>query len=459
MKIYPSSKCTVFALTLVLLAITTPSFAIDNSSTLSEKLDTVATAFQNNRHFMGTILVAQNNHILLKKAYGMADLEWNTPNTIDAKFRLGSITKQFTAAAILQLAEQHKLSLSDPACQYFDACPKTWQKITIRQLLSHTSGIPSYIDDKKFLQPAGKRIPKTPAETLLLSKNKPLDFKPGTQWKYSNSGYIFLGIIIEKVSGEKYADYIKSHIFKPLSMSDSGYDRTEEVLYHRASGYRRCADQFYNADYIDMSIPFAAGALYSTIEDLYKWDQSLYTNKVLSLDSRQEMFTPVMNNYGYGVDLTPIANHTQTGHGGSIEGFNTYIARFPKDDTVVIVLSNVEMDSRSITISLADTVFGEQAYIPTVIKTISIDPILYKRYVGAYKTKDFLIEVVDQNGHLMIGPQDQPKLEALPLSTTQFYTEQLDITFTFIPGKDEKTMKIKVQQGANPVMEGKRIHK
>lgn len=457
MKIYSYSKCIVFALTLLLLSITMPSFAVNNNNALSEKLDTVATAFQKNRHFMGTVLVAQNNRILLEKAYGMADLEWNTPNTIDAKFRLGSITKQFTATAILQLAEQHKLSLTDPACKYFDVCPKIWQKITIRQLLNHTSGIPSYTDDKKFLQPTGKRIPKTPAETLLLSKNKPLNFKPGTQWKYSNSGYIFLGLIIEKVSGEKYADYIKQHIFEPLSMSNSGYDRTEEVLYHRASGYRRCAVQFCNADYIDMSIPFSAGALYSTVEDLYKWDRSLYTDKVLSLASRQQMFTPVMNNYGYGVDLTPMANHTQIGHGGSIEGFNTYIARFPKDDTVVIVLSNVEIDSRSIAISLADTVFGEQAYIPTAMKTISIDPVLYKRYVGTYKVKDFLINVANQNGRLMIGPQDQPKLEALPISSTEFYTEQLDATFTFIPEKKGKTMKIKVQQGANPIMEGTRI--
>lgn len=401
---------------------------------------------------------AQGDHILLEKPYGMADLEWDIPNTIDAKFRLGSITKQFTATAILQLAEQHQLSLDDPACNYFNACPDAWKNVTIHQLLSHTSGIPSYTDDSELEQ----RTHRTPAETLLLTKNKPLDFEPGTQWKYDNSGYIFLGIIIENVSGEKYADYIKKHIFEPLNMLNSGFDNSETVLYHRASGYRRCEGVFCNADYLDISVPFAAGALYSTVEDLYKWDRALNTEKILSKASLQKMFTPVMNHYGYGWGINSMANHPQIGHGGGIFGFGTYMARFPEEDLVVIILSNVEgIDTGTFTASLAGTVFGDEVYIPSEIKMISIDPSFFKRYIGSYRTEHALIDVEDQNGHLMIGPQDHPefKLEALPLSTTQFYTEQLDMTFTFSLENDGKIMKIKLQQGGDPPEEGERIQK
>jgi CubicO group peptidase (beta-lactamase class C family) len=344
------------------------------SDDIGHRLDHAATAFANNRHFMGSVLVAKGNKILLSKGYGMADIEWNVPNTPDAKFRLGSITKQFTATAILQLAERHKLSVQDLACSYFVGCPAAWKKITIRELLSHTSGIHSYTDDKDFPTPAFIRVPKTPTEIVLLSKDKPLDFAPGTKWRYDNTGYILLGAIIEKASGEKYADYLKKHIFDPLGMSDTGYDVTAMVLHHRASGYQPCGQSLCNADFIDMSLPYAAGSLYSTVQDLYKWDRALYTDKVLSKGSRERMFTPVMENYGYGWMLGPMANHKQIGHGGGIFGFTTYIARFPNDDAVVIVLSNnMASDTRALTAALAGTLFNEKVVLPGERKSISLN--------------------------------------------------------------------------------------
>lgn len=433
-----------------------------DTQTLSARLDSVVTTFQENRHFMGAVLVAKDGQILLKKAYGMADLEWSVPNTTDARFRIGSVTKQFTAAAILQLVEQHKLSLQDKACLYFTGCPKNWQNITIHQLLSHTSGIPSYTADKNFRQPSVLRVPKTPTEILLLSKNKPLDFKPGTQFRYNNSGYIFLGAIIEKVTGEKYADYIQNHIFKPLGMVNSGYDDTKTLLYHRVLGYELCGKIFCNANYIDMSLPFSGGSLYSTVDDLYLWDRALYTNKILTQSFREQMFTAVKNDYGYGWDIKPMFSRIRYGHAGGVNGFSAYIGRFPKDNTVVIVLSNIEeFQAETVAMSLAGTLFNEQVYLPEKIKPITLSPSVLKRYLGTYKSKDFLMHVTAKKNTLLVSLQTpssrkQLFIEAVPISLTKFYVEKLDGFFSFSSLKNDQFMQIELKQGYLSIV-GQRI--
>jgi CubicO group peptidase (beta-lactamase class C family) len=421
------------------------------------RLNRVAAAFEKNRHFMGSVLVAKGGKILLEKGYGMADLEWNVPNAPDAKFRLGSITKQFTSTAIMQLVEQHKLSLQDPACKYFDGCPDSWKKITIHELLSHTSGIPSYTDDKEFTKPQFIRVPKTPAEIVLLSKDKPLEFDPGTKWKYDNTGYIFLGAILEKVSGEKYAAYLKNHIFDPLGMSDSGYDETAEVLLHRASGYQPCGKSLCNAQYIDMSLPYAAGSLYSTVQDLYKWDRALYADKILSKSSRDRMFTPVKQDYGYGWMLNRMANHKQIGHGGGIPGFTSFIARFPDDDAAVIVLSNnIAGNAQAVAAALAGTLFDEKVALPGERKAISVSSDILDRYAGTYQVGPLVITFTNEGGHLMVAPKGQPKLEAKPSSDTEFFIEQIDALFTFTPSPGGKSPEVKLEQGGMSLT-GKRI--
>lgn len=329
------------------------------------KLDQVLGAYEQNRGFMGSALVAQQGKILLEKGYGMANLELNVPNTADTKFRLGSITKQFTAAAILQLEEQGKLSVNDLACKYLDDCPGPWKAITIHHLLTHTSGIPSYTSPEFMLKPQTVRAPLAPVEIVMLSKDKPLEFEPGSQWKYDNTGYIFLGAIIEKTSGEKYAEFLKKHIFDPLDMKDSGYDDTKTILKNRASGYQAGPGGMVNSDFIDMSLPYAAGSLYSTVRDLYRWDRALYKDTILSKASREKMFTAYKNNYGYGLAVAPMVKHQQIGHGGGIFGFVTYIARFPDDDAGVIVLSNFAgSNAGNIARDLASTLFGEKVELP-----------------------------------------------------------------------------------------------
>jgi D-alanyl-D-alanine carboxypeptidase len=422
---------------------------------VAAKLDRVLRAHQEYRKFMGAALVAKDGKVLLEKGYGMANLELDVPNTPATKFRLGSITKQFTATAVLQLEEQGKLATSDLACKYVDACPDTWKAITIHHLLTHTSGIPSYTTREFMSKPQNVRVPLTPVEILMLSKDKPLEFEPGAKWNYDNSGYIFLGAIIEKVSGEKYADYLRKHIFEPLDMQDSGYDDTRTVLKNRASGYQPSPKGMMNADYLDMSLPYAAGSLYSTVRDLYRWDRALYTDKVLSKASREKLFTSYKNDYGYGWMLKPMVNHKQVGHGGGIHGFVTYIARFPDDDAFVVVLSNsVASNPTGIAAQLAGTLFGDKVEIPGDRKPVAIDAKLLDRYTGVFQDGPMTITVTNEGGRLMVEPRGQEKLEASPSSDTVFFFKMSDGVLTFIPGEEGTAKEIELQQGG-----GKRVAK
>ena len=445
-------------LKLTVLCVLLLSACVAQEIPLTARLDHVAESYHQNRRFIGSVLVAKGGTIVLEKSYGMANIELDVPNTPTTKFRLGSITKQFTATAILQLQEKGSLSVKDTACKYFDRCPDAWKSITIQQLLSHTSGIPSYTDDPEFAKPRFMRAPLTPPEILLLSKDKPLEFDPGTKWKYDNSGYIFLGVIVEKVSGEKYADYLAKHIFGPLGMNDSGYDRSQTILKNRAEGYSPSGIGFANAEYLDMSLPYAAGSLYSTVRDMYLWDRALYTDKVLSKPSRDQMFTPVKNDYGYGVMLAPMFKHKQIGHGGGINGFSTHIARFPDDDAAVIVLSNnMAGNASGIATALSGELFGEKITLPGERKEITLESKFLDRYAGDYQVGPLLITVTNEGGHLMVHPKGQPKLEAFASSETQFFLKVVDAVFTFVPGDDGRAKELQLEQGGMN-LSGKRVN-
>jgi CubicO group peptidase (beta-lactamase class C family) len=298
-----------------------------------------ADALAKKNDFMGSVLVAKGGNVVLKKGYGMANVELDVPNAPNTKFRLGSITKQFTATAILQLAAQGKLSVDDKVSKFVPDSPAAWKDITIHHLLTHTSGIPNFTGFPEYQKDQRETV--TPTQLLSRFKDRPLDFTPGSKFKYSNSGYEVLGFIVEKVSGEKYEDYLKKHIFDPLDMQDSGYDHDTAILKHRAAGYERGKDgKLRNADYLDMSIPYSAGSLYSTVDDLYRWDRALYTEKVLDRDSREKMFTPFLDNYAYGWNVKGEGVDKTISHNGGINGFRTAINRYPGRDACIIVLTN-----------------------------------------------------------------------------------------------------------------------
>ncbi|HEX4024173.1 MAG TPA: serine hydrolase domain-containing protein [Steroidobacteraceae bacterium] len=292
-------------------------------------------------HFMGSVLVAQGVRVLLDRGYGSADLELDVPDTPRTKFLLGSVTKQFTVAAILLLQQRGRLKISDPIKDYLIDAPPAWDSITIFDLLTHTSGIPSYSNLPDF--DSTKALPASPQQLLDRFRDQPLQFAPGTAWRYSNSGYALLGYLIERISGQSYAQFIQRNIFDPLGMKDSGYGSNAAIIPRRARGYTPGPDGApVNADYIDMSVPYAAGGLYSTTADLLRWEQGLYGGKLLSAASLQQMTTPFMNDYALGlmVRRTPDGQKIFT-HGGAIYGFNCDVSYAQAQKLSVIVLANL----------------------------------------------------------------------------------------------------------------------
>ncbi len=316
------------------------------AQTKAEKIDALVRQYVANRQFNGAVLVADKGKVIFKKGYGMANMEWNIANTPATKFRLGSITKQFTAMLIMQLVEQGKLKLDGKITDYLPDYPKaTGSKVTIHHLLTHTSGIPSYTSFPGFFETMS-RDPYTPEAFVKKFSGLPLEFEPGSKFAYDNSGYFLLGAIIEKVTGKPYADVLQENILMPLAMNDTGYDLAGPLISKRAAGYEKRGTGYANAPYLDMSIPYAAGSLYSTVEDLHRWDQTLYTDKLLSERAKETMFTPYLNHYAYGWGVSNIAvgqlkdSLLLIEHGGGINGFNTLISRVPADKRFVVLLNN-----------------------------------------------------------------------------------------------------------------------
>src|SRR5690349_24034858 len=256
----------MFRRTILAVLLTASCLAQDKTSTADVgRMEQLIKAYVPSR-FMGSVLVAQDGKVLLDKGYGFANLEWQVPNTPTTKFRLGSITKQFTAASILLLEERGKLKVEDPVKKYMPDAPAAWDKITIFHVLTHTSGIPSFTGFPDY--ESTEAIPTTPEKLVARFRDKPLEFEPGTKWNYSNSGYVLLGYLLEKISGQKYSDFVQQNIFTPLGMKDSGYDSSSTVIARRAAGYTQGKSGPVNAGFVHMSIPFSAGALYSTTENL-----------------------------------------------------------------------------------------------------------------------------------------------------------------------------------------------
>lgn len=286
------------------------SLGADRIARMEQIIDSFATAKQ----FMGEVLVAEDGRVVLDKSYGFASVEWQVPNTAESKFRLGSITKQFTAASILLLEQQGKLSTDDLVKKYMPDAPTAWDKITIYQVLTHTSGIPSFTGFPDYH--ANEVKPYTPEQLVAWFKDKPLDFQPGTDWRYSNSGYVLLGYLIEKISGKNYAQFVRENIFDPLGLKDTGYDSFTEIIPHRAMGYLNGPTGLQNAPYIDMSIPLSAGALYSTTHDLLKWEQALFGGKLLNATELKKMTTPFKQDYACGLMILKLpGGHPVITHG------------------------------------------------------------------------------------------------------------------------------------------------
>jgi len=380
--------------------------------------------------FSGSVLIAKDGKIILCKGYGMANYEHGVPNTPQTKFRLGSITKQFTAMAIMQLQEKGLLNINDTVYKYIPDYPNG-DKITIHHLLTHTAGIPNVARFPKYKK---KKIkPHTSEELVARFKDEPLDFEPGEKHRYSNSGYMLLGYIIEKASGKTYEDFLKENIFAPLGMHNSGYDKAGPIIKNRASGYEwGDYDKLENASYIHMSFSAGAGALYATLGDLYLWDQALYTEKLCTKELLEKAFTSIKGyNYGYGWRIKEQDRRKLVFHPGAIDGFSNFIGRYINDRVSIILLNNIgHVSARKIAETLAPAVFGEKYELPKKHVAVNVNSVILDQYVGKYKIKNGrILPVTKENGKLIIETPRGRKVVLTPESEVDFFSVLTKISF------------------------------
>ena len=395
----------------VAVLIATPVLAQD-----VERMDEVVSADADQGTFMGAALVAIGDDIVFDEAYGSANLEWNIANTPAAKFRIGSVTKQFTAASILLLKERGLIDLDAPVKTYWPDAPPAWDAITVRNLLQHTSGITNVTNLDEFA--TVKFLPTTREELIARFADKPLEFTPGEKWDYSNSGYVLLSAIVEQVSGQDYADFVKANIFDPLGMADTAIDVTADIVPRRASGYAPSADGIVNAEYVNMAIPTGAGALYSTTHDLLKWQRALFGGRLLEPASLTEMTGPGVPamagaTYGFGVLRTEDEDGTMIWHGGGIEGFNAMLMHDPDRDITVVVLANLNGgQANDLGRSLLQLARGGEVILPSERAAAETDVAALDAYEGTYAlSPSFKIKVFVEDGKLMTQATGQAAFE------------------------------------------------
>lgn len=387
--------------------------------------------------FAGTVLIARDGRPVFSKAYGMANLELDVPNTTGTVFRLGSITKGFTSAAIMMLQERGKLSVHDRMCKYVTGCPAAWEPVTIRHLLLHMSGIQSYTE----LPDYGQLMPLAVTHDVMMARIKdlPLEFPAGEKYKYSNAGYYLLGMVIERASGKAYADFLQENIFTPLGMTSSGYDSSRRIIKNRASGYTWEGGPLVNALYIHMTVPGAAGALYSNVDDLLRFDQALYTERLLSRTSLQETFTPVIDERAYGWGVRKRFGHNVTELDGGINGFRSSLSRYPDSRTTVVVLANIrELATRDVANDLAAILFGAPYTVPQARRAITLDAKILERYAGQYRLTGLpasapvnIHTVTVENGRLWRRVNAGPAVELHAESETEFFLDMQGILIRF----------------------------
>ena len=406
-----------------------------DSTAKSEQVNKLFGYSTTNKYPGAAVIVIHNGKIVLNKGFGFANITKDQPNTPLTVFRLGSVTKQFTSMAILQLYDRQMLRLDDHIDKYF-AGTLNGDKITIKNLLTHTSGVMGSLDAK-------------------------LAFIPGSQISYSNTGYNLLGKIIEKVSGMPYDKYLQANIFKPLGMNNTGFEHPDIIIDNMSTGYLAGDDGNYTEiAKNDVSGAFAAGALYSTADDMFKWDQALYTEKLVKASTLNEAFSKAtLNdgskiNYGFGWMVSQMNGLKEIGHGGDITGFNSYIARYPDEQFTVIVLSNIEMrppgpvpDAGTLAHKIAEIYLKDKFSKAKEHVSISLDPKTLDSFTGEYKWINASQGFIDVSGEVfsiyrknnqLFGKGKVGDLEINAEGENQFFMKD-NSTFRFVKTNDKVT--------------------
>ena len=428
------SSCAVLA---IALALATTELHAQTEAPVADRLAAIAQSFANNSQFKGAVLVARDDEVLLNRGYGTASVERGLPNGPQVRYLLASISKQFTAAAVLRLVDQGKLRLTDPLRTHLPEVPAAWSAITVEHLLAHTSGIPNTVSGPGTVQLDRRRA--TPADLYARFRDAPLSFVPGSDWNYSNSGYIVLGILIEKLSGLSYAEFVRQELLAPLGMRDSGVATGDAEVPGLASD-QLCNDSSpVPACVIHMSVPYSAGALYSTTGDLLKWQRGLYGGKVLSAASLKAMTTPGRANYGLGLFISKNrAGHQVYVHNGGIPGFSTLLAYEPEARLSFALLANVDnLPMDPLVRKLSAAARGVPVVLLEERRFITLQSEVLARYAGTYRLNEntaFTVEVLD--GAPWIHFNSTPKTRLLVQSPSDFYVPAFDDEMRFTLGPD-----------------------
>lgn len=418
------------------------SFTFASAQTVEQQIDALfAEAYPADKPG-ATVLIAKDDKVIYRKAFGLANLELNVPMKPDNVLELASITKQFTGVAILMLMEQGKLSLDDPLSKYITDYPKGNQ-VTIHHLLIHTSGVKSYTNIPEFIKMA--RTDMTPMELIGHFKDLPMDFEPGERYAYNNSAYILLGYIIEKVSGMSYEDFIQKNIFDKLGMNNSYYGSKSRMIPNRASGYQPDTQGgLRNADYLSMSLPYAAGSLMSTVDDMFLWSKAIHHNTLISEKSKQLAFTNyTLNNgkhinYGYGWGINELTGSPTIEHTGGIFGYTTSGIYIPEKNIYAIALSNIDNGSGPEGLNLkAVSILLGKPLIDKPAVTLTAEQL--QKWTGNYQFEDVVRFITYKDGALYSTRQGGQPFKLFPLSENEFQFDGSFTTYSFsmVNGKKE----------------------
>jgi len=425
----------------------------DAATTPEQQMDAYIQAWQQQNMFSGTVLVAQNDTIVFQNAYGKADIEKDILNTLDTRFRIGSLTKAFTALLVLQLDKQGQLHTHDPLSRWVPEQTRA-DEITLEMLLHHRSGIPDHTELPDF-QTRRRTQLCPPAQTIKTFQSLPLESSPGSRFKYSSSNYILLGYIIEKTTQKPYADILQENILAPAGLAQTGFELYQQPPDNMAVGYRNVNGKILPANNRIMQNAHASGGLYSTVKDLYRWNKVLDPNNgIFDKDVLLKMQNPPYPEYGYGWAGTSILDKKAWAHSGQTEGFMSFIIRFIEDNACVIVLSNLEQAPVDrISIDLAAILFDKPYNMPQKAVTVDADMLAdYKSYVGRYQVRPgFVFNITRQGRNLYCQATGQQRLQLVPTSKTEFVINEVNATVTFIKDPNGRVRRLILRQNGSQV--------
>lgn len=433
--------------------------ALPTDGEVRARVDAYMQAAVDIEKFMGSILIARNGKPIVSRGYGLANAELSAPNTPSTVFRLASVTKQFTATAVLLLQERGRLKTGDRLCEHLPDCPAAWQDITLRQLLTMTAGIPNV--SAAELGPL-RGLPVPWSQWMEAMRKKPLDFPPGSDFKYSSGGYSLLGMVIERVSGMEFGEFLRVNLFEPAGMRQTALEDPMRIVPNRATGYRQLPHEpLANVPYGEVVRLWAAGGVYSTTEDLLRWDQAFSGGKILSQGSMHEMLQHEREmypgkRYAYGLWTSQKFGRQEVAHGGNLAGFITHFARFPADGATVIVLSNNGRGSAGkIGHQLSAILFGMPHEAPTARRSVPVAAEQLQAYVGDFGARQPQTDyrVFLEGNRLMVEESGFAKAELHAEGPDAFFMTAADIQVKFTRNERGEVVGLVAYQGDSTLYE------